>query len=1274
MKKLFPCIIMLLLLWCAPVYGFSGGSGTVADPYLVANVSDLVEIRSLTANLALHYKQTASIDLFGYDPGDGNGWIPIAGGGTGDLFTGSYDGQHYTISNLTIDRPITINVGLFGHVGRGGVIRNVCLEDVAVVGARGTGSLIGRVTGDATTLIERCSAGDGTVTGDAATGGLIGSHNSWQETAGGTDNPVVSQCFADINVIMSANGSDKQKFGGLAGCSQKGTIIDSYARGSVDITAATLTAPAQRVGGLAGCIIYRGELIRCYSTGTITVNQHTTYYGGLVGRVSLQGQGNDGVVVDSYWDTQTSGMTTSAGGFPRTTAQMKTQSTYATFDFTNIWGIDPAKNDGYPYLLWEDYDPEDPPPPPTVDLRSRWGLELDGVIDHVIIDHDGALDVSADDTVTVEAWVRKASDQTDAAGTGDIAVLQNHDSYNLFLADGNEPAFSIVDDSGTTHTASSDFPLETGKWYHLAGTFDNSTVKIYINGFEYTSGTVTPGAVGIQDTGSRVGVGVNVTGLENIGGVNYPSEGFLHGAIDEVRIWNTARTEANIRDTMCKKLAGTETGLVGYWRLDEAYGLVCVDDSPNDNDGTIVSASRGCSAAPVGDTSTHDYTDDYSVTDTVGDEQLTVEEDGGTWSAALKSAIQVYRVSEAPDYLSGPPRWKLFPGTGFWGVFMTGGGSATYKISYNYDVSSDGFPGISDEANLRLAYRDTNCEPWKDLGATLGANPLTRSGLTGTEFILGSDMEPRNAIDFDGTDDYVEIADDNTLDLDDQGTLEAWIYPDALTAGAGIVIKGTSGINNVCYGFGLGGGSNVFTGGASSNIDFVVGNTGGGVYRLTGTNALSTGRWYHVACVWKNNTTDEMTIYINGVQEATSSATIDNAATTNNEAVNIGREAVTPTYFNGPIDEVRIWNTARTEANIRDTMCQKLSGSESGLVGYWRFDEETDSTTCPDQTTNNNDGTMTGFSDVRAARICSSAPIGDDSAYGYYDGGTLSPVIAQLTHSDGDYLKAEENTGTWTGTFSGIQIYQLDEAAVYPPDLWTTPSPPYSYTTPNGLSAPSGWSSVDYFRYWGVFTTDWLNSPKTYDVTYYYNGNPSVPVDDSVLGLAKRDDYCDRSWADSGATLITGADTLTKTGEAGTEYILGGQGAPLAIALAYFTAEMVDGCVFITWKTATEIETAGFYLWRSDQKDGGYTRIDESFTPTEALTETTGATYEYWDCNVDEASAWYYKLEAVDYDQAQENAFYGPIGPTARSLKTAGTDDASGASGRSGCFISVTAK
>ncbi|MFO7936137.1 MAG: hypothetical protein R6V06_00805 [Kiritimatiellia bacterium] len=330
----------------------STGDGTSDHPYQIATLQNLYWIAQNSQYWGSSFIQTASIDASetaSWDDGDGGeieGWTPI--GNTTDKFHGSYDGQNYSISGLTINRPSTANVGLFGHVGHvesdteATIIRRLRLTDVSVIGARGSGTLIGRVTGNANTRIEACYALNGQVRGDGATGGLIGSHNSYRDTPGGTDNPVASQCHADIDVIFSGQGG-ADKFGGLAGCSQKGTISNCFARGSITVTNAT------RIGGLAGCIEYRGRLVHSYATGEVQpIN--CTLDGGLVG--NLGPGGNAGIVTDCFWDTETSGMTTSAGGIGKTTAQMKTESTFTSvnWEFPEIWGIDGNRNDGYPFL------------------------------------------------------------------------------------------------------------------------------------------------------------------------------------------------------------------------------------------------------------------------------------------------------------------------------------------------------------------------------------------------------------------------------------------------------------------------------------------------------------------------------------------------------------------------------------------------------------------------------------------------------------------------------------------------------------------------------------------------------------------------------------------------------------------------------------------------------------------------------------------------------------------------------------------------------------
>ncbi|MGM0452381.1 MAG: hypothetical protein ACQERN_04355 [Thermodesulfobacteriota bacterium] len=299
-------------------------------------------------------------------------------------------------------------------------------------------------------------------------------------------------------------------------------------------------------------------------------------------------------------------------------------------------------------------------------------------------------------------------------------------------------------------------------------------------------------------------------------------------------------------------------------------------------------------------------------------------------------------------------------------------------------------------------------------------------------------------------------------------------------------------------------------------------------------------------------------------------------------------------------------------------------------------------------------------------------------------------MSTQLGHPRGDYMFATQQSGTWDNTFSGIHVYRLDEAPAYPPDLATG-----TYRTPNGLTPPyppnadSKWSSVDYYRYWGVFLTDWEATSPDYTVEYHYAGNPMVPdaeSEQSSLGLARRDQYCDRTWADSEADLDTGANTLTKTGETGTEYILGGTDAPLYTDLVRFSATPCESgnCIRIRWETATEIDMVGFRLLRSDGSDGKYVPIPDSFTAAAAVTETGGAVYEYLDYGVDAEAAGKtdYILEAEDIYPSTENQRFGPISVAGKSLDLSDNGNGADHSTSSGfsedddtCFIrSIAAK
>jgi len=332
---------------------FSGGNGTVEDPYQVADWYHLDNVRNY---LSSYFILTSDLDSnsIGYTElasatsNEGKGWQPIAVNST---FDGSFDGQDYEICDLFIDRSDESMVGLFGVLGDAGTIENVGVNG-NVTGQSNVGGLAGKNEGtisnsfatsrvigtsnvgglvgfdfNGSTVTDSYAAGN--VTGDSNVGGLVG----WNK------NGTVSNSYATGRVIGTSN------VGGLVG-KNSATTSDSYATGRV--------IGDDNVGGLVGKNDNNSSVSDSYATGSVTGSSNV---GGLVG----QGQPAD--VTNSFWDTQTSGQGSSAGGTGKTTAGMMD---FDTFD--GVWDITTVANSStrdtgyswnivddvtYPFLSWQ---------------------------------------------------------------------------------------------------------------------------------------------------------------------------------------------------------------------------------------------------------------------------------------------------------------------------------------------------------------------------------------------------------------------------------------------------------------------------------------------------------------------------------------------------------------------------------------------------------------------------------------------------------------------------------------------------------------------------------------------------------------------------------------------------------------------------------------------------------------------------------------------------------------------------------------------------------
>lgn len=383
---------------------------TTSGEYIITNE---YELQAINHDLSADYVLGNNIDLSGTTNWNaGNGFTPIGPHAgeirqlNGDDFTGSLDGQGYTISNLHIDLESDNGVGLFGGTD-GATISNLIVTNADINGKSYTGILAGQteystiqnveVSGTVTAngkrvggLIGDVDSGDVQnshasiiiTASDDDVGGLIGTSDGTvtsSSTSGTVSAPTGTYIGGLIGSVGSFGDTTKQSsssvdvsgeshVGGLIGISSSG-IKTSYATGDVTHSG----EPGTRIGGLVG-VISRNVIEESYSTGTVDGGPNQ-YVGGLVGRTTVEiknsfstspvtGTQNPGGLIGnnpddisittSYWDTQQSGQSSSDGGKPLNTTQMQgdTYNTNFETDIVNNPSFNGQPNN-YPKLTWE---------------------------------------------------------------------------------------------------------------------------------------------------------------------------------------------------------------------------------------------------------------------------------------------------------------------------------------------------------------------------------------------------------------------------------------------------------------------------------------------------------------------------------------------------------------------------------------------------------------------------------------------------------------------------------------------------------------------------------------------------------------------------------------------------------------------------------------------------------------------------------------------------------------------------------------------------------
>jgi hypothetical protein len=351
------------------------------------------------------------------------------------------------------------------------------------------------------------------------------------------------------------------------------------------------------------------------------------------------------------------------------------------------------------------------------------GVSLDGSDDYVQLPSvlDGATQF------TVDFWIKTTENRNSGTFWQKPSILGNG---NPGLSDGDFGittsngliglwhGFCCGDQSFQTTTAIND-----NKWHHVAAVNDGSNVVLFVDGIQL-AGSIPTGGGALQNAARPWRLGM----INNCCGGDTPHQ----GTMDEFRIWNIALTQAQIRDRMCKKIVSTDalySNLSAYYNFDEKSGATVFDGSANSHTATLNNgASRIISGAPIGNSSSHDYSGASSSTNlanpNLGDDVT------ATLTAGGSSGIQVYHVNEAPNSVAGVEGLETI-GT-YFGTFVAGGSSPQYNLVYNYD----GISSISNESNLVLGTRANNSVvTWAGITAALNttANTLSVNAISNSQ-------------------------------------------------------------------------------------------------------------------------------------------------------------------------------------------------------------------------------------------------------------------------------------------------------------------------------------------------------------------------------------------------------------------------------------------------------------------------------------------------------------------------------------------------------------
>nr|WP_256613131.1 putative Ig domain-containing protein [Shewanella baltica] len=268
-------------------------------------------------------------------------------------------------------------------------------------------------------------------------------------------------------------------------------------------------------------------------------------------------------------------------------------------------------------------------------------------------------------TFTLEFWAKF----TNVSGTINLVDFTGGaDAGGLILNSG----ILTVDLEQDFHnlTESNVLSLSAGTWYHIAVVFDNGTWDFYVDGVGQGINVLDQGARSSVPNYTGFGVTNLVFGLQN----HVAVDDFV-GSIDDIRMWSSARTQVQIQNNRSIELVGNESGLLGYWKLNEASGTTVNDSQTNSSMLTGTSSGIGYNATGA------------FVTDSVAPAVSSISASTANGTYKFGDVISVEVNFDEAVLVTGTPQLTLETGTTDRTInYASGSNSST--LTFNYTVQS----------------------------------------------------------------------------------------------------------------------------------------------------------------------------------------------------------------------------------------------------------------------------------------------------------------------------------------------------------------------------------------------------------------------------------------------------------------------------------------------------------------------------------------------------------------------------------------------------------